>query len=66
MFINDYYSGAQVVAGVLTVIPVLIGVLAGVPVVARELETGTFRLSWTQGAGRSGGCWPGWCCWRWR
>ena len=37
----------------LTVIPVLIGVLAGVPVVARELETGTFRLSWTQGAGRT-------------
>lgn len=53
VFINDYYSGAQIVVGVLTVIPILIGALAGGPVVARELETGTFRLSWTQGCGRS-------------
>ena len=53
VFISDYYSGAQVVAGVLTVIPVLIGALTGVPMVARELETGTFRLSWTQSAGRT-------------
>ena len=53
VFINDYYSGAQVVVGVLTVIPILIGALAGGPMVARELETGTFRLSWTQGCGRT-------------
>ena len=53
VFISDYYSGAQVVAGVLTVIPILIGALTGGPMVARELETGTFRLSWTQGCGRT-------------
>jgi hypothetical protein len=53
VFINDYYSGTQVVIGALTVIPVLIGALIGGPLVARELETGTFRLSWTQGAGRT-------------
>ena len=53
VFINDYYSGAQVVAGVLTVIPILIGALTGGPMVARELETSTFRLSWTQGCGRT-------------
>jgi len=53
VFINDYYSGAQVVVGVLTVIPILIGALVGAPMVARELETGTFRLSWTQGCGRT-------------
>ncbi len=53
VFTSDYYSAAQTIVGVLTVIPVLIGVLAGTPVVARELETGTFRLSWTQGCGRS-------------
>jgi len=53
VFINDYYSGAQVVVGVLTVIPILIGALVGAPLVARELETGTFRLSWTQGCGRT-------------
>jgi hypothetical protein len=55
VFINDYYSGAQVVVGVLTAIPILIGALVGGPMVARELETGTFRLSWTQGAGRTHG-----------
>lgn len=53
VFINDYYSGAQVVVGVLTVIPILIGALAGGPMVARELEGATFRLSWTQGCGRT-------------
>jgi hypothetical protein len=53
VFINDYYSGAQLVVGVLAVIPILIGALAGGPMVARELETGTYQLSWTQGCGRS-------------
>ncbi len=32
--------------------PVLIGAFAGAPVLARELETGTFRYAWTQGYGR--------------
>ena len=39
----------------LQLIPVLIGAFAGAPVLARELETGTFRYAWTQGFGR----------WRW-
>jgi hypothetical protein len=29
--------------------PVLIGAFAGAPLLARELETGTFRFAWTQG-----------------
>jgi hypothetical protein len=33
-------------------VPVLIGAFAGAPVLARDLETGTFRYMWTQGAGR--------------
>jgi hypothetical protein len=33
--------------------PALIGAFAGAPVLARELETGTFRYAWTQGAGRT-------------
>jgi ABC-type transport system involved in multi-copper enzyme maturation permease subunit len=33
-------------------VPVLIGAFAGAPVLARELETGTFRYAWTQGFGR--------------
>ena len=39
----------------LQAVPVLIGAFAGAPVLARELETGTFRYAWTQGFGR----------WRW-
>ena len=53
VFISDYYSGAQTIVGVLQVVPVLTGVLLGAPIVARELESGTFRLSWTQGSGRT-------------
>ena len=45
VFISDYYSGAQTIVGVLQVVPVLAGVLLGAPMVARELESGTFRLS---------------------
>ena len=37
------------------VVPVLIGAFVGAPVLARELETGTYRFAWTQGFGR----------WRW-
>ncbi len=32
--------------------PALIGAFAGAPVLARELETGSFRYAWTQGFGR--------------
>jgi hypothetical protein len=39
----------------LQLLPALIGAFAGAPVLARELETGTFRYAWTQGFGR----------WRW-
>jgi hypothetical protein len=35
------------------VIPPLIGAFVGAPVLARELETGTFRFAWTQGFGRA-------------
>jgi len=33
---------------VLEVVPALIGLFWGAPLVARELETGTYRLAWTQ------------------
>jgi hypothetical protein len=36
-------------------IPALVGAFVGAPVLARELETGTYRYAWTQGFGR----------WRW-
>ena len=45
-------GGAQTISGLLQVVPVLLGVFLGAPVLARELETGTFRFAWTQGSGR--------------
>jgi len=40
---------------ILQVVPALVGAFLGAPVLARELESGTFRFAWTQGFGR----------WRW-
>ena len=40
---------------ILQVVPPLIGAFVGATILARELETGTFRYAWTQGFGR----------WRW-
>jgi hypothetical protein len=50
-FSNLYRTAVDVVL-ILLVIPVLVGVFAGAPLLARELETGTFRFAWTQGCGR--------------
>ena len=52
-FLNTYAPGVGYVLGLLQVIPALIGAFVGAPVLARELETGTFRYVWTQGFGRA-------------
>jgi ABC-type transport system involved in multi-copper enzyme maturation permease subunit len=50
---GNHMTGATTPGGVfLQLVPVLIGAFAGAPVLARELETGTFRYAWTQGFGR--------------
>ena len=54
-FLSANVHGVLVTAGLLQVIPPLIGAFAGAPVLAREFEAGTFRYAWTQGFGR----------WRW-
>ena len=36
----------------LNLAPAVIGAFAGAPVLAREMETGTYRYAWTQGFGR--------------
>ena len=54
-FLAANVHGGLVTAGLLQVIPALIGAFAGAPVLAREFEAGTFRYAWTQGFGR----------WRW-
>jgi len=46
---------ATIVPALLQAVPALIGAFLGAPVLARELETGTFRYAWTQAFGR----------WRW-
>jgi hypothetical protein len=43
---------AQTVPFLLLAVPVLLGTFVGAPVLARELESGTVRFAWTQGAGR--------------
>ncbi len=37
----------------MNLVPALIGAFVGGPLLARELETGTYRYSWTQGFGRA-------------
>ena len=54
-FTSAYASPAQTIAVLLQTVPVLIGAFVGAPVLARELETGTFRYAWTLAFGR----------WRW-
>jgi ABC-type transport system involved in multi-copper enzyme maturation permease subunit len=46
-------GGAQTVSSLLLVVPVMLGIFLGAPVLAREFETGTFRFAWTQGCGRA-------------
>ena len=52
---NGTWNGMSIPTVLLLVVPALIGAFAGAPVLGRELETGTFRFTWTQGFDR----------WRW-
>ena len=52
-FLKIYAPGVGIVFGLFQVIPALLGAFAGAPLLARELETGTFRYAWTQGFGRA-------------
>jgi hypothetical protein len=51
-FQQDYFSWANHLPTLLMFLPALIGVFVGAPLVARELESGTFRFAWTQGCSR--------------
>jgi hypothetical protein len=53
MLFGGYHVYGESTAAVLMAVPVLIGAFAGAPILSRELEVGTFRFAWTQGAGRS-------------
>jgi len=51
-FNTAYGPTAYTIATLLRVVPALIGAFVGAPVLARELETGTFRYAWALGVGR--------------
>jgi hypothetical protein len=42
-----------VLKNLVLIVPALIGIFWGAPLIARELESGTFRLAWTQGVTRA-------------
>jgi hypothetical protein len=52
VFSNRYRGIVQFLPRVLLFLPALIGAFVGAPLVARELETGSFRFAWTQGTNR--------------
>lgn len=52
VFSVTYAPGAGDASALMQLVPALIGAFAGAPLLARELETGTFRYAWTQGFGR--------------
>ena len=54
-FAGRYAVTVNIVRVFLQAVPALIGAFAGAPLLAREMETGSFRFAWTQAFGR----------WRW-
>jgi ABC-2 family transporter len=52
-FLRNYQLLRTVLNDLLVVVPAVIGLFWGAPLVARELEEGTFRLAWTQGVTRT-------------
>jgi len=49
---HSSYADPGLVGAILVFVPAALGAFAGAPLLGRELETGTFRFAWTQGAGR--------------
>ena len=49
---HDSYGNTGLIGVLLMFLPGIVGAFIGAPPLARELETGTFRFAWTQGAGR--------------
>jgi len=50
---HDTYANTGPLGALFVWLPAVIGAFAGAPLLARELESGTFRYAWTQGAGRT-------------
>ncbi|HEV2779418.1 MAG TPA: ABC transporter permease [Actinophytocola sp.] len=52
-FLSDYDNAFAIVTGLVLILPPLIGLFWGAPLIARELETGTHRLVWNQSITRT-------------
>jgi hypothetical protein len=52
-FLQNDHLLRTILNDLLVVVPALIGLFWGAPLIARELEEGTFRLAWTQGVTRT-------------
>lgn len=48
----EAYADPGFLGPLLLLLPGLVGAFVGAPILGRELETGVFRYSWTQGVGR--------------
>ncbi|HEY5249911.1 MAG TPA: hypothetical protein VIJ15_15840 [Dermatophilaceae bacterium] len=49
----DTYTNTGLIGALFVWLPAIIGAFAGAPLIARELESGSFRYAWTQSAGRT-------------
>jgi hypothetical protein len=49
---SDQYSQQTLIGILFVVLPVLVGIFFGAPLIAREVEAGTHRFVWTQGVSR--------------
>ena len=49
---HNSYGQTGFIGVILMFLPGIVGAFVGAPLLARELETGTFRYAWTQGVGR--------------
>jgi hypothetical protein len=50
--LNLYKPLQSALPFIVAIVPALVGLFFGAPLIARELETGTFRLAWTQSVTR--------------
>ncbi|MEV4631030.1 ABC transporter permease subunit [Micromonospora sp. NPDC049523] len=51
-FVDRYRARLQILGALLVVVPGILGMFWGAPLIARELETGTHRLAWNQSVTR--------------
>jgi hypothetical protein len=50
---DRHYNGYAFLVPLFMMAPVLFGMFFGAPLIAREMDSGTYRLAWTQGVTRS-------------